>query len=170
MIYEIKTYGDFALRGENKNIEKVDDSIKEILNSMVETMRNINGVGLAAPQVGINLKMFVMEAEEGIIRKIINPELTQYSEIQIDHEEGCLSVPGIYKKVKRPESISVKYLNENGERIEEELDESWARVFQHENDHLDGILFVDKIAPVAKRLVSKKLMNMKKETLKKLGK
>jgi peptide deformylase len=170
LIYEIKTYGDSALRGENKNIEKVDDSIKEILDSMVETMRNISGVGLAAPQVGINLKMFVMEAEEGIIRKIINPEFIQYSEIQIDHEEGCLSVPGIYKKVKRPESISVKYLNEDGKEIEEELDESWARVFQHEYDHLEGILFVDKIAPVAKRLVSKKLLKMKKETLKKLEK
>ncbi|WP_028855639.1 peptide deformylase [Psychrilyobacter atlanticus] len=170
MIYEIKTYGDSALRGENKNIEEVDDSIKEILDSMVETMRNINGVGLAAPQVGINLKMFVMEAEEGIIRKIINPEFIQYSEIQIDHEEGCLSVPGIYKKVKRPESLKVRYLNENGESIEEELGESWARVFQHESDHLEGILFVDKIAPVAKRLVSKKLLSMKKETLKKLGK
>jgi len=170
LIYEIKTYGDSALRSENKNIEKVDDSIKEILDSMVETMRNINGVGLAAPQVGINLKMFVMEAEEGIIRKIINPEFIQYSEIQIDHEEGCLSVPGIYKKVKRPESLKVRYLNENGESIEEELDESWARVFQHESDHLEGILFVDKIAPVAKRLVSKKLLSMKKETLKKLGK
>jgi len=170
MIYEIRTYGDPVLRNKNKDIEKIDDNIRKIFDEMVETMRHIGGVGLAAPQVGINLKMFVVEAEEGIVRKVINPEFLEYSKHSIDHEEGCLSVPGIYKKVKRPESLKVRYLNENGESVEEELEDLWARAFQHENDHLEGILFVDKIAPVAKRLVSKKLLNMKKETLKKLQK
>ena len=170
MVYEIRTYGDPALRNKNEKIEKVDDNIREILDGMVETMKDIGGIGLAAPQVGINLKMFVVEAEEGVIKKVINPEFTEYSKNSVDHEEGCLSVPGIYKKVKRAESLKVKYLNENGESIEEELEDLWARAFQHENDHLEGILFVDKIAPVAKRSVSKKLLNMKKETLKKIGK
>jgi peptide deformylase len=170
MIYEIRTYGDPVLRNKNEDVEKVDDNIREILENMVETMREISGIGLAAPQAGINLRLFVVEAEEGIVRKVINPEFIEYSKEYIDYEEGCLSVPGIHKKVKRPESLKVKYLNENGESVEEELEDLWARAFQHENDHLEGILFVDKIAPVAKRLVSKKLLNMKKETLKKLGK
>ncbi|MCS5421409.1 MULTISPECIES: peptide deformylase [Psychrilyobacter] len=170
MIFEIRTYGDPVLRDKNKEVEKIDDDIREILDGMVETMRDISGIGLAAPQVGINLRMFVVEAEEGVVKKVINPEFIEYSKHCVDHEEGCLSVPGIHKKVKRPESLKVRYLNENGESVEEELEDLWARAFQHENDHLEGILFVDKIAPVAKRLVSKKLVNMKKETLKKLGK
>ncbi|MGB6129975.1 MAG: peptide deformylase [Psychrilyobacter sp.] len=170
MIYEIRTYGDPVLREKSKNVEKINDDIRGILDGMIETMRDISGIGLAAPQVGINLRMFVVEAEEGVVRKVINPEFLEYSKSSIDHEEGCLSVPGIHKKVKRPETLKVRYLNENGESIEEELEELWARAFQHENDHLEGILFVDKIAPVAKRLVSKKLLNMKKETLKKMGK
>ena len=170
MIYQLKTYGDSILRDENKKIEKIDDNIKEILNNMVETMKDINGIGLAGPQVGINMRLFVMEPPEGLIKKVINPEFIEYSEIKVDHEEGCLSVPGIYKNVKRPEKISVKYLNEDGQEIREELDGITARIFQHESDHLEGILFVDKIAPVAKRLVSKKLLNMKKETLKKIKK
>ncbi len=170
MIFEIRTYGDPVLRTENKNVEKIDDNIREILENMVETMRDVSGIGLAAPQVGINLRMFVVEAEEGVVKKVINPKFIEYAKKCIDHEEGCLSVPGIHKKVKRPESLRVQYLNENGESVEEELEDLWARAFQHENDHLEGILFVDKISPVAKRLVTKKLMNMKKETLKKLGK
>ena len=170
MVYEIRTYGDPVLRNKSKDVEKIDDNIREILDGMIETMRDIGGIGLAGPQVGINLRIFVVEAEEGIVKKVINPEFLEYSKDTVEHEEGCLSVPGIHKKVKRPESLKVRYSNENGEIIEEELDELWARAFQHENDHLEGILFVDKIAPVAKRLVSKKLLNMKKETLKKIGK
>ncbi|HAS79754.1 MAG TPA: peptide deformylase [Fusobacteriaceae bacterium] len=170
MIYEIRTYGDPVLRNKNEDVKKIDDNIREILDNMVETMREISGIGLAAPQAGINLRLFVVEAEEGVVKKVINPEFIEYSKEIIDYEEGCLSVPGIHKKVKRPESLKVKYLNEKGEKVEEELDNLWARAFQHENDHLEGILFVDKIAPVAKRLVSKKLLNMKKETLKKIGK
>lgn len=170
MVYEIRTYGDPVLRNKNEDVKKIDDNIREILDNMVETMREISGIGLAAPQAGINLRLFVVEAEEGVVKKVINPEFIEYSKEIIDYEEGCLSVPGIHKKVKRPESLKVKYLNEKGEKVEEELDNLWARAFQHENDHLEGILFVDKIAPVAKRLVSKKLLNMKKETLKKIGK
>ncbi len=168
MIVKIRSYGDPVLRGENKKIEEINSEIKEILENLVDTMRDINGVGLAAPQIGINLRMFVVEAEDGIIKKVINPEFIEYSEQQVDLEEGCLSVPGIHKKVKRSEKIKVRYYDEDGERVEEELEGLWARAFQHENDHLEGILFVDKIAPVAKRLVSKKLQNMKKETLKNL--
>ncbi|MCK5779719.1 MAG: peptide deformylase [Psychrilyobacter sp.] len=168
MIYKIRTYGDPVLRTENNLVENIDDEVREILNDLVETMRDISGIGLAAPQVGINLRMFVVEAEEGVVRKVINPEFLEYSSKKVDHEEGCLSVPGIHKKVKRPESLKVRYFNENGETVEEELDDLWARAFQHEYDHLEGVLFIDKIAPVAKRLVKKRLLNMKKETLKNL--
>jgi peptide deformylase len=109
-----------------------------------------------------------VEAEEGEVKKVINPEFLEYSDTCVDHEEGCLSVPGIHKKVKRAEVVKVKYLDEEGNEVIEELDGLWSRAFQHENDHLNGILFIDKLTPVSKRLVAKKLNNLKKETLKKL--
>ena len=97
------------------------------------------------------------------MKKIINPEIIEFGKEEIELEEGCLSIPGIYKRVKRPEKIKVRYQNEKGETVEEELNEVWARVFQHELDHLDGILFIDKISPLNKRLISKRLAQIKKE-------
>ena len=97
------------------------------------------------------------------IKKIINPEIIEESQEIVELEEGCLSIPGIYKRVKRPEKVKVKYLNENGKEIIEELDGIWARVFQHELDHLNGVLFIDKLSPLNKRLIAKKLLIIKKE-------
>jgi len=135
---------------------------------MVETMRDISGIGLAAPQVGINLRMFVVEAEEGVVRKVINPEFVEYAKKCVDHEEGCLSVPGIHKKVKRPETLKVKYLNENGESVVEELEDLWCRAFQHENDHLEGILFIDYLSKLKKEMIIKKLSKQTKESVERI--
>lgn len=166
MIYEIRKYGDSVLREVAKEIEKVDDEILEILDNMVETMYASKGVGLAAPQVGISKRMFVCDQGDGVIRKIINPIITPITEEVIDFEEGCLSIPGIYKKVQRPQRIKIEYLNEKSEKIIEEVEGFLAVIMQHEFDHLEAILFVDKVSPIAKRMINKKLQMLKKETLK----
>jgi peptide deformylase len=155
-------YGDPILRETAKEVTEVTDEIRTILDEMVEIMREENGVGLAANQVGLTQRFFVGEVE-GTVKKIINPEITEFGKEEIELEEGCLSIPGIYKRVKRPEKIKVKYLNEKGETVEEELDGVWARVFQHELDHLNGVLFIDKLSPLNKRLISKRLAQIKKE-------
>lgn len=166
MIMDIKKYGDPILRKKAEEVKEINDEIRNILDDMVETMHKAEGVGLAAPQVGLNLRMFVLDIADGRIRKVINPEFLEKSDKIVENEEGCLSIPGIYKKVKRPETVKIKYLNENGEEVIEDTDGLLARALQHESDHLDGELFVDKISPVAKRMVSSKLLKLKKTTLK----
>lgn len=155
-------YGDPVLREVSKEVTEVTDEIRKILDEMVETMREESGVGLAANQVGLTQRFFVCEVE-GNVKKIINPEITEFSEEEIEMEEGCLSIPGIYKRVKRPEKIKVKYIDEKGETVEAELGGIWARVFQHELDHLNGVLFIDKLSPLNKRLITKRLAQIKKE-------
>lgn len=161
----IYVYGYKSLTSKSVNVElnEIDDEFNQLLDDMLSTMRKANGCGLAANQVGIEKRFFVLEIG-GISKKIINPEILEFSENQCIIEEGCLSIPGIFKNVKRPETIKVKYLNEKKEEIVEILDGMWARAFQHEYDHLDGVLFVEKIEPVAKSLIRKKLMQMKKNS------
>ncbi len=167
MIYEIKTYGEDCLVKESVPVAEITDEVQEILNNMVETMHDANGVGLAAPQVGINQRFFVIDIGDGVVRKIINPEILEFSDEVTETDEGCLSVPGIYKKVKRAYKIKVSYLNEKNEKIEEEMTGFLAKAFQHEFDHLTGTLFIEKISPVARRVISQKLKHLKRETEKK---
>lgn len=166
MIYEIKKYGETVLREIAQEVDKIDDEILEILDNMVETMHSAKGVGLAASQVGISKRIFVCDQGDGVVRKVINPVITPLTEKLMDYEEGCLSVPGIYKKVQRPEKIKIEYLNEKGESVTEEVEGFLAIIMQHEYDHLNAVLFVDKVSPMAKRMISKKLQLLKKETLK----
>lgn len=166
MIYEIKKYGETVLREIAQEVDKIDDEILEILDNMVETMHSAKGVGLAAPQVGISKRIFVCDQGDGVVRKVINPVITPLTEKLMDYEEGCLSIPGIYKKVQRPEKIKIEYLNEKGESVTEEVEGFLAIIMQHEYDHLNAVLFVDKVSPMAKRMISKKLQLLKKETLK----
>lgn len=161
MIYEIKVYGAPELKKVSTEVEEINNEILEILENMVETMHEAQGVGLAAPQVGINKRMFVIDVGDGKIRKVINPKLEYLGEI-LDGEEGCLSVPGIHKNVKRSEKVRATYTNEKGEKIVEEAEGLLSIAFQHEYDHLDGILYIEKIAPVAKRMIAKKLQNIAK--------
>lgn len=164
MVLKIRTYGDKVLREKSSSIEKIDEEILKILDDMVETMAKAEGVGLAAPQVGINKNMFVLGVGDGKIRKVINPKFIELSEKMEENDEGCLSIPGIYKKVCRPSLVKIEYTNEKGEKVVEEATGLLARAFQHEYDHLQGELFVDKLSPVAKRLVSGKLKKLKAET------
>ncbi len=161
-VMKIVLYGNPTLRKKSTEVSEIDDGLKGILDEMVTLMRKANGVGLAANQVDIDKRFFVLEIE-GNVKKVINPEILESSKETSEYEEGCLSIPGIYKKVIRPEKIKVRYLDEKGEEKQEELEGMWARAFQHEYDHLDGILFVERLSNLNKRLISKKLEVLKKD-------
>ncbi|WP_040211639.1 peptide deformylase [Clostridium polynesiense] len=138
----IRVIGDDVLRKKSKNVDKINDRIRTLIKDMIDTMYEADGVGLAAPQVGILKKIFVIDVGEGP-KVFINPEILETSGSQID-VEGCLSIPNQQGEVERPFKVKVKALNENGEEFVLEAEELFARAICHENDHLYGILFIDK--------------------------
>ena len=149
---EMKIYklGEEVLREKCVDVkpEEINNEFRATLNEMFETMENANGVGLAAPQVGIAKRFFVIVADDEIRRVFINPVITKTSNDLVDYEEGCLSIPGFYENIKRPSKVSVTALNEQGKQfVIEEAEGLLARVIQHENDHLDGILYIDRGDP-----------------------
>lgn len=160
---DIQVYEEKILRTVSTELEmsEINEDLQKTFEEMTRTMRLANGIGIASNQVGIDRRYFVMEIDD-IIRICINPEIIEFSEETDEMDEGCLSVPGIYKKVVRPTYIKVRYINEKGEKVEEELEGLWARCFQHETDHINGKLFIDRISPLSKSLIRKKLEIMKK--------
>jgi peptide deformylase len=142
-IRQIRLSDDPILRKVSREITEINDRIKTLLEDMVDTMYEADGVGLAAPQVGVLRRVIVIDVGEGIL-KLINPEIIEQNGEVID-AEGCLSVPNRSGTVKRPEWVKVKYLNEEGEAKEIEGTGLLARALCHEIDHLNGILFTDKI-------------------------
>lgn len=143
----IREDGDEILRKKAKEVEVVDDKIREILNDMVETLHHYNGVGLAGPQIGILKRLVVIDLydDKGPI-KLVNPVIKKQKGEQ-EVEEGCLSFPNQYAKVIRPEEIVAEALNEKGEKIKIKAKGLLAQAICHEVDHLDGILFVDNMIP-----------------------
>lgn len=139
----IKLDGDPILRKKSKKIDKITDRIKILLEDMAETMVEANGVGLAAPQVGVLRRAVVIDIGEGLI-KMLNPEILDTDGAIVDIE-GCLSVPNLSGTVERPEKVKVKYTDENGEEKYLEATELLARAVCHEIDHLNGILYTDKV-------------------------
>lgn len=146
-IRNIREDGDEILRKKSREIEVVDDKIREILEDMVETMHKYNGVGLAAPQIGLLKRLIVIDLydDKGPI-KLVNPEIIKEKGTQ-EVEEGCLSFPNKFAKIIRPEEVTVKALNENGKTVKISAKGLLAQALSHEIDHLNGILFVDKIIP-----------------------
>lgn len=143
-IRNIRIEGDEILRKKSRAIDKIDNRTITLINDMIETMYEADGVGLAAPQVGILKRIFVIDVYDGEgIRVFINPEILETSGSQIG-EEGCLSIPGECKDVDRANYVKVKALNEKGEEFVLEAEELLARAVLHENDHLDGVLFIDR--------------------------
>jgi peptide deformylase len=133
-----------VLRQKAKRVTRVDDSVRKLLDDMVETMHAANGVGLAAPQVGVPLRVIVVEFEDTKLQ-LVNPEVVKASPDTDVAEEGCLSLPHYYGEVRRHTSVTVKALNRGGKEIRVK-GEGWvARILQHEIDHLDGVLFVDRL-------------------------
>ncbi len=135
--------GDPILRKKCREVDVVDDRIRGILDDMLETMRYYNGVGIAAPQVGLLKRMFIIEPEEGKVIELINPVMVETRGSAFE-DEGCLSVPGLVGTVERPEYIRIKGLDRNGNPVEYEAEGFEATAFCHEYDHLEGILYIDK--------------------------
>ena len=143
----IREDGDEILRKKTREVETVDDKIKEILDDMLETMHQYNGVGLAGPQIGILKKLVVIDLyDENPPLKLVNPKIVK-QEGEQEVEEGCLSFPNKYGKIVRPAKVIVEALNENGEKMRIEAEGLLAQALSHEMDHLEGVLFVDKIIP-----------------------
>lgn len=150
----VREDGEEILRKKSKEVEIVDDKIKMILDDMVETLHSYNGVGLAAPQIGILKRLVVIDLydDKGPI-KLINPKIVKQKGQQ-EVEEGCLSFPNKFAKIIRPAEIVIEALNENGKKIKIKGEGLLAQAISHELDHLDGILFVDKIIPGTLEYVS----------------
>ncbi len=136
---------DEVLRKKAKVVDKIDDRLQLLISDMIDTMYHADGVGLAAPQVGILKRLVVIDIGEGV-NVLINPEIISQSGEAVDYE-GCLSVPGIRGQVMRPAEVVVKALDREGKEIEIKASGLMARALCHELDHLDGILFIDKIIP-----------------------
>lgn len=146
---KIVKIGDEVLRRECRPVEKITPRILTLLDDMLETMRNANGVGLAAPQVGVLRRVVVVEVEPGEVYELINPRIISFSGEQ-EGAEGCLSIPNEYGIVKRPMHVAVSAMNRNGETVEYRGSGLLARCFCHEIDHLDGKLYIDR----AERMLS----------------
>ncbi|NLW03067.1 MAG: peptide deformylase [Clostridiaceae bacterium] len=143
-IRNIVKEGDEVLRKRSKEVKEINDKIRELFEDMKETLRKTgNGIGIAAPQVGILRRMIVIDLGEGPI-EIINPVIIEQQGEQVE-VEGCLSVPGVFGEVKRPAQMVVEYTNLDGEKVKVEATDLLARCLSHEIDHLDGILFIDKV-------------------------
>lgn len=139
----IRKYGDDVLRKKCREVEEIDKRTLTLIKDMFETMYDADGVGLAAPQVGILKRLFVIDIGEGPL-VFINPEILETSGSQTD-EEGCLSLPGEMEKVTRPNYVKARAFNEKGEEFEIEAEELLARAILHEYDHLNGTLFIDRV-------------------------
>lgn len=169
MIYPIVMYGDPVLRRKAEDIEPGTD-LKQLVEDMFETMEAASGIGLAAPQIGKSIRLFivdgtVLEDEPGMedFRKVfINPVILEEIGTPWDFEEGCLSIPNIREKVSRKAELQIRYYDENWELKEETYDGMKARIIQHEYDHIEGKMFVDYLTPLKKRLLKGKLADISK--------
>ena len=165
MIEKIRLYGDEILREKAKEITTIDKKIKERVSNLIETLESQDEFALAAPQIGYSLRMFAVrtlwvEDDQKIETLLfINPEFIEFDGT-LHESEGCLSIPGIHEEVKRPTVIRINYLDENFEEHDEEFSGMAARIIQHEYDHLDGILFTDKLSALKKRLLKGKLRDI----------
>ena len=157
-ILDVLSFPDERLRTVAKPVEEVNDEIKQLVSDMFETMKDENGIGLAATQVNRHVQVVVMDVSEdqNEPRVFINPEIVRKDGSTIS-EEGCLSVPGNYAKVERAEAITVKALDQNGETFELDAEGLLAICIQHELDHLKGKLFIDYLSPLKRQRIRKKL-------------
>ena len=166
-LLEIRRYPDDVLLSVSKPVEEREfkNGLKGIVDDMFETMYHSQGVGLAAPQVGHSKRLFVMDCtgeEDGSGRiAVINPEIIRVTGEQYG-EEGCLSFPGIYTKVQREMSAVVRYQDVSGEILEREFTELEARCFLHENDHCDGIVFLDRMSPLKREIAKRKIRKLQR--------
>ena len=165
--YEIVLHPDKKLKKKCLPVSEVTAEIRSIGSRMLETMYDAPGIGLAAPQVGILKRIFVMDcSEKDQISKpyiCINPEITWVSDHKSNYEEGCLSIPDFYGEIMRPSEIKMNCLNENGEFLEYHFEGLKATCAQHEIDHLNGVLFIDYLGRVKRQIITTKMKKIKKQ-------
>lgn len=172
MILPIYAYGQPVLKRKAIAIEKDYPDFDNLLKNMWETMYNANGVGLAAPQIGMSIRVFLIDTVQlnekdaknpkGFKKAFINAEMVEETGKPWEYEEGCLSIPDVRGDVSRPEQITIRYQDENFETHTETFSGMDARVIQHEYDHIEGKLFTEKLKPIKKRMVKRKLEFIKK--------
>ena len=172
MILPIYIYGHPVLRTENATVTPDYPNLQELIENMKETMYHTEGIGIAAPQVGVNARIVYIDVDvlgedfpelKGVNMVLINPEITVDEEApSVTREEGCLSVPGVHENVSRREKIHLHWQDEQFQEHDQDIEGYLARVVQHECDHLDKTLFVDRISPIRKQLIRGKLNNMVK--------
>lgn len=170
MILPIYLYGQPVLRKETEEVENTEE-VKTLIADMWDTLKQADGCGLAAPQVGKPWRLFIVDGTElredypdcaNFRQVFINPELVEESEETISYDEGCLSLPGISESVIRPKTITINYLDENFVEHEETFTDFKARIVLHEYDHLEGHVFTDRVSPIRKTMVRGKLANIAK--------
>ncbi len=170
MMKSIVKYGSFLLRKHSQEIS-IDEDYSSLITDLFDSLNTDEGIGLAAPQIGVSKRAFVVAVpvedqssqEIHLFKKaFINPSIVSVSEQKVLYNEGCLSIPNIFENVLRPEKVVVNYFDENFTLIEEELNGITARVFQHEFDHLNGVLFIDHINTLKRKILAGKLNQIKK--------
>lgn len=182
MILPIVAYGCQVLRTKATAVDQNDPELKSLISNMWETMYEANGVGLAAPQVGVSKRLFVIDAApfaqdeelspeeakvlEGFKKVFINPIMVEEKGSEWEFTEGCLSIPNIREDISRKAQITIQFLDENFNQQTLSLDRLPARVVQHEYDHIEGVLFTDKLSPLKKRLLKRKLSDITKANVK----
>lgn len=170
MILPVVAYGDPVLRKKAENVDPKADFLPKLVEDMFETMYNASGVGLAAPQIGLSYRLFVIDADamdkeniKGMKKVFLNPEIVEEDGEPWDFEEGCLSIPGIRKNVSRKPDLTIKYVDyQTGKTLTESFNGLVARVIQHEYDHIEGVVFVDRLTSLQKKLLKSKLSEISK--------
>lgn len=169
---DIAYYGHPALRKKALEISEINDEVKELVQDLIDTLNEHPGWGLAAPQIGVSSRVFVtnipddVESEEKqppVLKVWINPKITILGDDYWTHGEACLSIPGIYEEVERPFKLIIEALDQNGNPVKEEVSGWHARLYCHENDHLNGVLCIDRIDPKRRRVIEPELRAIKKK-------
>lgn len=170
MLLPLAYYGDPILRKKGAQIQEINEEIRTVVNDMIETLQDKNGLGLAAPQVHQSLALFMIQIPiwdeqenqlPGELIVFINPKILKVSQEKWTFQEGCLSIPTIYEDVERPVAILVEYTDLEGQRLTKEFSGMQARAIMHENDHINGVLFIDRIHGKRRQHLDKKLRALK---------
>lgn len=174
MILPVVVYGDAVLRKKTAEIDKDYPNLNQLIKNMWETMYKANGVGLAAPQIGLSIRLFIVDTlqveedeegnveERGVKQVFINTTITEKNGKPYAYSEGCLSIPGVREDVTREPDITITYYDENFKKHQVKFTGTNARVILHEYDHIEGVLFIDYLKPLKKRLLKKQLTNISK--------
>ncbi|MDN5201850.1 peptide deformylase [Fulvivirgaceae bacterium BMA10] len=173
MIYPIVAYGDPVLKKKAVDIEQGSINLEELVQDMFETMYNAQGVGLAAPQIGKSIRVFVVDGKpmdddnmDNFKKVFVNPRILEEDGDDWPFEEGCLSIPDVRQEILRQPKLKIKYFDEQWNEYEEVYEGLKARIIQHEYDHIEGVLFTDHLSPFKKRLLKGKLANISKGNVK----